>query len=322
MIGIKAISSFTQGNLIDIHDLPEKKLLSEPELEYFNTCGIDTVYDSTELMSYDLAKGACEKVLEETGTEAKDIDFILYIQSRMPEHFISSEATRLQHDISAQKAICFSLSNLGCADSSMAIKLAKDLLSSNKKAKNVLICYGNKLHSPYRFRYPVTVMGDGGVAAIIGRTDRNKILDIRVESNGKYWDLFKLEYRDKNYSEYKETCDDLRKYGFELAIESKNRFQSINNSILSTHELEYSDIHHMLLQNISKRAYAYYEQAFDIKFSPICSMNLAKFGHLGSGDLFLNYKTGLDSGIFQPGQKALIMNNSPVAAWSSMLVEI
>jgi 3-oxoacyl-[acyl-carrier-protein] synthase III len=322
MAGIQSIRTYTPGAPVSIHQLQEAAILDENALAYFTTTGISTIYDSGPLSSYDLAKGACERLLQETGTEASSIDLIIYIQSRMPDQLISSEATRLQHDIKANNALSFAISNLGCADSSMALKLAKDFLVANRKAGHVLICYGNKPVSPFRFRYPVTIVGDGGVAALITRTTENTITDLQIETNGYYWDLFKLEYRNRSFDQYKEECSDIRKYGFELAIESKNRFSCINGSILNRHSLSAPDIHHYILQNISSRSYEYYQTAFDIRISPLCGMNLAQFGHLGAGDIFLNYQTGLESGIFQKGEKVLIMNNSPVAAWSSILIEV
>jgi 3-oxoacyl-[acyl-carrier-protein] synthase-3 len=176
--------------------------------------------------------------------------------------------------------------------------------------------------SPYRFRNPVTIVGDGGVAALITRTTDHSITDIQIETNGYYWDLFKLDYRNKSFEQYKEECSDIRKYGFELAIESKNRFFDINGSILNRHALPAQGISHYILQNISSRSYEYYQSAYDIRISPICAMNLARFGHLGAADIFLNYQTGMESGIFRKGEKVLIMNNSPVAAWSSILIEV
>ena len=322
MAGIQYVKTYTPGAPVSIHQLHEKEKLNENELAYFSTCGITTIYDSGPFTSYELARGACDKLLQETGTEAASRDLIIYIQSRTPEHFISSEATRLQHEIKATNALSFAISNLGCADSSMALKLAKDFLAANRKAGHVLICYGNKQVSPHRFRHPVTIVGDGGVAALITRTNDHVITDIQIETNGYYWDLFKLEYRNKSFDQYKEACSDIRKYGFELAIESKNRFSDINGAILNRHALSKQDISHFILQNISSRSYEYYEAAFDISISPLCAMNLATFGHLGAGDIFLNYQTGIESGIFAKGEKVLIMNNSPVAAWSSILMEV
>jgi 3-oxoacyl-[acyl-carrier-protein] synthase-3 len=36
----------------------------------------------------------------------------------------------------------------------------------------------------------------------------------------------------------------------------------------------------------------------------------------------LNYQAGIDKGLFQRGDKVLIMNNSPVAAWSAVVIEV
>ncbi len=139
MIGIQSIKTYTPGIPVPVHQLQEKETLSESELAYFTTCGVDTVYDSGSISSYELAKGACEKLLQETGTEASSIDLIIYLQSRMPEHFISSESTRLQHEIKAHNALSFAVSNLGCADSSMALKLAR--ISWSRTGKRPMCLY-------------------------------------------------------------------------------------------------------------------------------------------------------------------------------------
>ncbi|WP_160712994.1 3-oxoacyl-[acyl-carrier-protein] synthase III C-terminal domain-containing protein [Chitinophaga solisilvae] len=322
MTGIHSIAIYTPGTPVSVQSLEEKNSLGENELTYFNTCGINTVYDAGSISSYALALGASEKLLQETGISPASIDLIIYLQSRMPEQFISSESTRLQQDIGAHNAISFAISNLGCADSSMALKLAKDHLAANRSASNVLICYGNKLISRYRFRNPVTIMGDGGVAALVTRNSENKIVAADIQTNGRYWDLFKLEYQHLTPDQYRETCTDVRRYGFELAIESKNRFREINETLLSRQGIAPQEVHHYLMQNISARAYEYYQSAFDIQISPVCAMNLAQYGHLGAGDIFLNYQTGINAGLFQKGEKVLIMNNSPVAAWSSVLIEV
>jgi 3-oxoacyl-[acyl-carrier-protein] synthase-3 len=322
MIGIKAIRPFITGKKTSIQHLPEAVELNGPELEYFNTCGIESIYDSGDWSSYDLARAAGEQLLQESGIAPEQVDVIIYIKSRTPEFLISSEATRFKHELKATRALTFSITDLGCADISMALTLAKDLLAANRKYQNILIAYGNKQFTRSRFRYPVNILGDGGIAVLIGRTEENKIIDIQFSSNGYYWDLFKLDYKNTISDEYMEECSDLRKYGFELAIESRNRFRDLNDNILNANNLQRSDIKYYLLQNISSRAYDYYETAFGISISPVCKMNLAQYGHLGSADIMLNYHTGTSSSLFEKESYVLIMNNSPVAAWSSMLVQV
>jgi 3-oxoacyl-[acyl-carrier-protein] synthase III len=260
--------------------------------------------------------------LKEQGVDPNSIDKIIFIKSRQPDHLISSEAARLKHDLKAEKALTYSISDLGCADISMALKLAKDYLIANRRANNVLIAYGHKQFAKYRFRFPVTIAGDGGVAVLVGKTEENKIVDIAIDTNGYYWDLFKIDYKEKHAAEYIEECSDQRKYGFELAIESKNRFKALNEKILAANNVDASAVSHYLLQNISNRAYEYYENAYGIKISNLCSMNLSQYGHLGPADVMLNYHLGVSNGMFQKGSTVLIMNNSPVAAWSSILMTV
>jgi 3-oxoacyl-[acyl-carrier-protein] synthase-3 len=321
MTGIQHISTATPGTSTSIADLPERNALSGAELEYYDTCGIQNVYHS-DVSSLELARLAGEKLLAESGTNASEIDVLIHIKARMPEKFISSETAHLKSALGLEKAMIFGLSDLGCADSSMAIKLGLDLLKANRSMQKVMVTFGSKNYTPQRFRYPVTITGDGGVAVLLQRDARYPVQEMQFDTNGKYWDLFQVDHRETAFAEYKEICTDVRKYGFELAIESRNRFQDMHSRILSNQNLEKQDIQHHLLQNISERAYTFYEEAMGLSFSPVCRMNLQRFGHLGPGDILFNLKALLDSGLTQTNDRILIMNNSPVATWSALLLQI
>lgn len=322
MIGIPHIYFHTPGQQVMANSLPEYAGLEGAEKEYFHTCGIQSIRDAGSLGAYELALGAAKGVLAESGLEAGDLDFMLYIRPRIPEKMISSDSTRLQHALGAEKAVAFAIGDLGCADSSMAVKLAIDLLKANRRAQHILIAYGHKQYSPVRFRYPVTIQGDGGVAVLVQRSDTHQVRAVELDMNGKYWDLFQMPYRDRLYADYREECSDPRRYGFELAIESKNRFTDLNQKALEQAGWEKGEINHYLMQNISARAFTYYEQAFEMQLARPCRENLGRFGHLGCADILVNLKTGLEQGLFGAGQKVMLMNNSPVAAWSTLLLEI
>lgn len=321
MIGIKDIVSFFPEKSIPTTEISGFGELTEQEQEYFKNVGIESVQVSEDFNGYPLAAAAAKKLLEGNKMNGNEIDLLILIQSRLPEYFMSSPAAHLQNELKAVNANVLSISDLGCTDMSMALKLARDFLVANPGSDNVLICYGNTPYSLSRYRYPVTIYGDGGVAVLVGISERNKIIDVNIKTDGKYWDLFKVEYRDKHFEDYKEVCTNTRSYGFELAIESKIRFAEINSNILNKNGLCTSDIRHYILQNISMRAFEFYETAFGVSLSPVCRYNLKKYGHLGPADIMLNYKTGIDKGIFKPNEKILIMNNSPVASWSAVIIE-
>jgi 3-oxoacyl-[acyl-carrier-protein] synthase-3 len=322
MIGIKHIAPFFAGDRVALQHLPDRQGLGAEQLSYYETMGIDSVFVASHYSAYDLACAAARKVLAESEVLAHLLDLIIFVRSRLPDTLISSEAARLQHDLGASKALSFSIGDLGCVDMSVALKLGVDYLKANPGASYVLLAHGCKPFSPHRFRYPVTVTGDGGLAVLLTRTAKNQVLEMRQEVDGKYWDLFKMEYLDKPFAEYQEQCTDLRTYGFELALHSKMRFREHLAALLASQRLPQDEVPHYLLQNISARAYEFYEEALGISISPVCAYNLARFGHLGPNDVLLNYYTGVSEGLFESGSKVVIMNNSPVAAWSFTLLQV
>jgi 3-oxoacyl-[acyl-carrier-protein] synthase III len=76
------------------------------------------------------------------------------------------------------------------------------------------------------------------------------------------------------------------------------------------------------MQNLSEGAFTFYEETLGIEFAPACRRNLRRFGHLGPIDVILNLHTELQSGSIENGDRILILNNAPVAAWSVMLFEV
>jgi 3-oxoacyl-[acyl-carrier-protein] synthase-3 len=196
------------------------------------------------------------------------------------------------------------------------------LLGSDRNLDTVLIAHGSKPVGPRRYRHPVTINGDGGIAFLMRRQGRPEIVDIMLESDGAFWDLYRVEFKNRPFEDWVEECKSLRTYSFKLAIESRNRFRAMNDALLERNGVGYPDIKHYLMQNLSMAAFQFYEEAFGFLFAKACRANLEAYGHLGSVDIILNLKTGIDTGEFAEGDLALVMNNSPVAAWSSMLVRI
>lgn len=60
----------------------------------------------------------------------------------------------------------------------------------------------------------------------------------------------------------------------------------------------------------------------DLTIHPICATHLARYGHLGAMDVVLNLDRLVASGELRPGDRVLVLNNSPVAAWAVSLWEI
>ena len=321
-IGVKSIELWFPSNSCNVQQLISEADFGSEAKVYFQELGVDSIQIAPPGSGYDLAKNAGKKLLSKESIDPKDIDLLIMIQSRLPTHLISSESARLQYELGLDNADVVSVSGLGCADMTMAMKLARNHLIATAESEHVLICFGCSAYMPSRFRYPVTINGDGGIAILIGRAETMQILDVAFKTNGKYWDLFKIDYQESHFELYKEECKSEKTYGFELAIESRNNFKELNESLLRKNGLEWDQIDHVIMQNLSSRAYEYYGEALGMDISPICAFNLSQFGHLGPMDIFLNMHAGITDHFFQQDDYVLIMNNSPVAAWSTIIIKI
>jgi 3-oxoacyl-[acyl-carrier-protein] synthase III len=318
--GIASIGLSLSGVPTRIAELPEHASLDEPARHVYESLGIDTVLvDGGDAAK--LAAAAATSALEEAGVAPEDVDALVTVQGRVPEMFMASEATRVQSMTGATRATTFAVADLGCVSINSAFLVARALLDSTPGWTNVLIAHGSKPPAPRRFRYPVTVNGDGGVAVLMTRDASPRILDLALETNGEYWDLYRVDFKDKPTREWVEECKSLKTYSFKLAIESRNRFASLNEAALARVGKTIGDVDHFVMQNLSAGAFRFYEEFFEIEFAKACKVNLARYGHLGSMDVPLNLQTGIESGELSAGDLVLVMNNSPVAAWSTMLVQ-
>lgn len=322
MSGIASIGLSLGGSPTRITDLPEGAALDEPARHVYESLGIDAVLVDETSDGADLAAAAAADALRGAGLSPRDVDALVVVQGRVPEFLMASEATKVQSLVGTDRAATFSVADLGCVSISSAFLVARSLLASEPGWTNVLIAHGSKPPAPRRFRYPVTVNGDGGVAVVMTRAATPRVLDLAIETNGEYWDLYRVDFKDKPHREWAEECKSLKTYSFKLAIESRNRFKALNDAALARAGKTMGDVDHFMMQNLSAGAFRFYEEFLGIEFAKACKTNLARYGHLGSMDVPLNLHTGIETGELSPGDLVLVMNNSPVAAWSTMLVEV
>ncbi len=319
MIGIKSMEFILPEKLYLVKDLDEVQNLSPQGEQIYSSLELDTVSIIEDADSIDLAAEASEKALTTAGIEAFDLQMIIFLQSRSPAYLMSSEATRVQERLGAKQALAFTITDNGCANINTALQIACNQLKLNDGIENILICAGSKPFGTERYREATTVIGDAGMGVVVGRTDRLQIVDIKTRTDGKFWDLYKIDYKHMLGHEYKEICTSPR-YKFELSIASRNNFSQMNQEIIEENHLVGIDAY--IMQNLSISAFKFNEDALKLKFAQICYDNCKKYGHLGSIDILLNLQTGLQKGEIKNGDYVLLMNNSPVACWSSMVIKV
>ncbi|MEU3554361.1 3-oxoacyl-ACP synthase [Streptomyces fragilis] len=323
-IAIDAVGRFIPDRRRTVAELPELAELGKAERLTCLGLGIDTVA-ADRLTAADLAERAARSTLETAGVPAAALGALILVEPRAPEALISSDATRLQQAIGADPALTFSVGGLGCVSSTPALLAARGLLAADPGLGPMLVVHGSKPAAERRYRHPVTVNGDSGLALLLGRPHREApahLLDAVQHTNGRYWNLFGLEYRDRPTAQWREECADPPGYSFRLAMETRNRLAGLVADLLARNGLTRSDVAGYVSQNLSAAGLAFTEESLDIKLLPSCRDNLRRLGHLGANDTFLNLSTALARKELAEGDLAVLVNVSPVAAWSVLLVEI
>ncbi|MEU6074001.1 3-oxoacyl-[acyl-carrier-protein] synthase III C-terminal domain-containing protein [Micromonospora sp. NPDC047074] len=320
-MAVRTMASFLPHRSVAVAELPELAYLGPGERELCAGLGIDRVRADPGLDAFDLAAGAASRALAAAGLAPERVGALVVVESRAPATLVSSAETRLQAHLGADRALTFSVGGLGCVSVTPALLVARGLLAADPDLSDVLVVHGSTPATPRRYRHPVTVSGDGGMAAVVSRDGPLRVLDVLQETDGRYWDLFRVDFRDRPSARWTEQCRDPREYSFQLALESRNRLREMYRRLLERNGLAPADIARHVSHNLSTGAFRFVEETLGVSVASACHDNLRELGHLGPNDVLLNLATEIGAGRLRGGQRAVLVNSSPVAAWSLVLVE-
>jgi 3-oxoacyl-[acyl-carrier-protein] synthase-3 len=236
---------------------------------------------------------------------------------RSPDVLLGSDVGRVQADCGFASAFAFSLDGLGCTGSSAAWALARDLLVADPAKNSVLITHASRPTGVDRVRYPVTVIGDGAYAMTMVRGGKPELVAHRQESDGSFHDLFRVDYKQAPWYEWREECQSPDRYRFDLAMHSRLRLGGMVERVLADAGIGKDAVAATLMQNVTASAYGFYKSLLGLPIHPVCGEQLRDYGHLGAMDVVLNLDRLLASGELATGDHVLVLNNSPVAAWAA-----
>ncbi|MFF5216679.1 3-oxoacyl-[acyl-carrier-protein] synthase III C-terminal domain-containing protein [Micromonospora sp. NPDC000442] len=319
---LRTVASFLPERSVAVAELPELAYLGPAERQLCADLGIERIRTDPELDAFHLAAGAAGRALVAAGLGADQIGALVAVESRAPATLMSSAETRMQAHLGADRALTFSVGGLGCVSMTPALLVARGLLAADPELSDVLVVHGSTPATPRRYRHPVTVSGDGGMAAVVSRDGPLRVLDVLQETNGHYWDLFRVDYRDRPSARWSEQCRDLQEYSFTLTLESRDRLGAMYRRLLDRNGLAPADVARHVCHNLSLGGFRFLEETLGVTIAAACHDNLRDLGHLGANDVLLNLATEIGAGRLRDGERAVLISASPVAAWSMVLVEV
>ncbi|MFF8290554.1 3-oxoacyl-ACP synthase [Streptomyces sp. NPDC016309] len=318
-IGIGAIHCVLPDTRVAVEDLPEFAMLDSASADFARTSGVRTVGVFEETEQAPLAARACRELYEEHPGEP---DTLLLVAPRAPDVLLGSDVGRVQSEAKLGAAFPFTVEGLGCTGSSTAWALARDLLLADPGREQVVIAHASRPTGVDRIRPPVTVVGDGAYAMTMVRGGRPVLRAHRQQADGSFHDLFRVDYKETPWYEWREVCQDPSRYRFQLATLSSRRLGAMVEQVLADAGVGRDRVRATLMQNVTAAAFDFYTTLIGLPIHPVCGEHLTAHGHLGPADVVLNLDALLASGELDEGDLVLVLNNSPVAAWAVTLWEV
>lgn len=189
IIGIEETSVFfpdgveTAATLAKKTDIPEDIIIERFGLYQKHVAG-DNMHASD--MAIEAAKPILSKV------DPLSIDVVIYFGSPHKDYYVWSSAPKISNELGTKNAYAFEIMNVS-SGFPIAVKVAKDMITSDSSINNILLVggckesqvldYDNK-HSRFMFNF-----ADGGAAALVKRgATKNEILESAIMTDGSFHD--------------------------------------------------------------------------------------------------------------------------------------
>ncbi|WP_458413303.1 3-oxoacyl-ACP synthase [Schinkia sp. CFF1] len=191
-IGITETGIFLPENIETAHDVELKTgIPKEIIIEKFGL--YQKHVSNTNMHGSDMAIEAARPILNKI--DPLEIDVIIYFGSPYKDFNVWSCAAKIQHELGARNAYAFELMNVSSCFP-LALKVAKDMVVSDKTIHNILLVGGCKESHIIDYENPrsrfMFNFADGGAAALIQRNGKNQLLGSSIVTDGSFHDDVKI----------------------------------------------------------------------------------------------------------------------------------
>jgi 3-oxoacyl-[acyl-carrier-protein] synthase-3 len=236
--------------------------------------GIERIYCANEESSSDMAVEAGRRVLEREAGLARNIKAIIHYHSTLNESPFDSIPCRLQHELGLTRAFAFAISQKGANSLLTALKIAVDMITSEKELDVVLLVGSDKLIQPYRRVFgKMTAAGDGAGAMIVRRSNpKYRLIDIQIRDFPERWNPYQY---------------DAKQVGALLEFLSEQTVILLDD-VMARLKLKWSDVALVIPPNISLHFIRLLSLKTGISRDKIYYRNISRFGYLMATDLAIN----------------------------------
>ena len=288
-------------------------------LQTFGFSNARIARDETHL---DMAVRAARAVLEETDTDAADVDLVLYAGAlasssvapcapppagsvlhlgSVPELF-RFPAALLQQELDLTNAVVTGVSQQACASIFSAVQLGRAMLLTDPDVHQVLCVASDRLPDGVPRDIIFNLVSDGACAVLLRRdTPANRIL------------AFHQVTKPMLYGDVSLDAEVIAAY-FPTAL-------SAIETALGKAGLALDDLAWVIPHNVSLRSWEILLGMLRVPAAKLFSGNIARVGHTMAADNFVNLRDAQDAGLLNKGDRLLLFTFGFGLNWSCMILE-
>lgn len=309
MTALEAVAYYLPANRVPIASLTEKLGLRDRDIQLFQRFyGLSEVCREPESTLTDLLIAAVGKLTELAGAEER-VTYVLYARGNgatvpyplNPVHDVCAE-------FGLTNAAAFTVTNHACANGLLAIDLAgRMLLDDGDPDALALVITGEKTFTRDAELVPETsIFSEGAAACLVsahGRSDR--LLAYASSMRGEF-DTWRTD-RVEAFTRYSQNYPDC--------------LAEVLQAVVDQAGLELADIALILPHNVNTVSWKRLCKRIGYPAANVVLDNVASSGHSFASDPFINYRTAVDQGRLNPGDKYLMAAAGLGAVFSAMIFE-
>lgn len=280
--------------------------------------------DGTQEMGYLAAKDCLEK----NNIDPLDIDVIICIGEEWKEYPLTTSAIYIQEKLGAYNAYGFDLQQR-CCTCITAMKVAKDMMLSDKSINTVLICGGYRNvdfidYKNQRVSFMFNLGAGGGALVLKKNNGKNELLETCIMSDGSFARDVGVRYGGTVNPITKENVDyaaksldvfDVEGMKKRLNEKSTPNFLYVIRESLRKSGLSQKDIGYLAILHFKYSAHKYILNELGLDEDK--TIYLSEYGHIGQIDQILSLKLALDRGKIKDGDIVVTVGAGIGYAWAA-----
>lgn len=331
-VGISAIAGAVPKNTIKNLEYTQY-FKSEDVREIVEKTGIvERRFAPEGMCASDLCFAAAEKLIEENHIDRSEIDLLVFI-SQTPDYRMPATSILLQDRLGLSKTTMAFDINLGCSAFVYGLSIVYSLMERSKFRKALLLDgeTRSRIYNP-KDRKTAFLFGDGGIAALIERSEHFGRSTFSLGSDGSKSDLISMKAGGYRFPSSNETLKEkiVDEYG-NISTDEHGRMDGAEvfnfvlkeipgniKDLMKESDMHDSDIDFYVFHQANQFMNGYLQKKFKIADEKF-PLSISKFGNTSSVSIPLTILSELEQKL--DGNKQLLLSGFGVGmSWASCLI--